>query len=129
MLSIQFAGPPSPDDLAAFPVDHPYNIKASITEEDEPIIEGRRGRPKIMYRLLKPPPSQPIADLVLLPFPKLKHICRFEKGGLQGDEEKLQFTNLPLHQKEIKSNLVYQNLTVSQTDYIDVHFSRNNNFI
>jgi hypothetical protein len=45
----------------------------------------RRGRPSLLYRLAKAPDnlearSKPQA-IVSMSFPKLKHACRFEKGG------------------------------------------------
>ncbi len=48
---------------------------------DEPIIRGKKGRPSLSYRLLKPLSSLPTADLVFLPFTRLRHACRFEKGN------------------------------------------------
>ena len=56
----------------------------------EQIITKARGRPKFSYRLVAkalptsaPPASRQmtLAQVVNLPFQKLRHACRFEKGG------------------------------------------------
>ncbi len=51
----------------------------------EKVVARRRGRPRFNYRLPKalarPSSSYMPADIVTLTFQKLKHACRFEKGG------------------------------------------------
>lgn len=52
------------------------------------------GRPRFVYRATTsapkraPPAQDPASDLVLIPFSKLKHACRFEKGGFCKEKRK-----------------------------------------
>mgnify|MGYP001058423065 CR=1 FL=1 len=56
---------------------------------DEPILKGQKGRPRLSYRILKPLSSLPTADLVFLPFTRLRHACRFEKGNWCKERKKM----------------------------------------
>jgi len=52
----------------------------------------RRGRPSLIYKLVKAhlnleAQSKPLG-MVSISFPKLKHVCRFEKGGFCKEQRK-----------------------------------------
>ncbi|HIE18096.1 TPA: ArsR family transcriptional regulator [Candidatus Bathyarchaeota archaeon] len=45
------------------------------------VFTGRRGRPRLLYKLKRPHPSiTATANPILIEFKKLRHLCRFEKG-------------------------------------------------
>ena len=55
-------------------------LKAGIVSEEA--VKRGRGRPTILYRRSKQPVQMvEMADIVSLTFQRLKHVCRFEKGG------------------------------------------------
>ena len=88
-------------------------LQQYLTEliENGPVLKEKdpaRGfrRPSYVYHLANAARyvaaalDKPDVELVTLPFIRLKHVCRFEKGGLvQGEEEVLFASNLPPNQK------------------------------
>jgi len=58
----------------------------------ELVMAKRRGRPSLLYKLATVPSgmdaqSKPLG-MVSISFPKLKHVCRFEKGGFCKEQRK-----------------------------------------
>jgi len=67
---------------------HLKRLTAQSVVVKEKILSNGRGRPKYAYFLspkvrqqVSAALSDPLTTLVTLPFSRLKHLCRFEKGG------------------------------------------------
>jgi len=94
LLKVLISGPKTLNDLIeetglsrATVFKHLSHLRGLVS--DEPVLKGEKGRPSLSYRLLKPLSSLPTADLVFLPFTRLRRACRFEKGNWCKERKKM----------------------------------------
>jgi hypothetical protein len=67
---------------------HPKRLTAQSLAVKEKTLSNGRGRPKYAYfpsprvrQQVSAAPSDPSITIAALPFSRLRHLCRFEKGG------------------------------------------------
>ncbi len=61
---------------------HLHRLERLGLVAQEKVFTGRRGRPRLLYRLRRPVThATELTGPVTVEFKKLKHLCRLEKGG------------------------------------------------